>query len=60
MSKTIGITPGPVKYEVADREDLANIKEFNPANTGNVGDVLVRAENGTYEWVALSDLLNGD
>jgi hypothetical protein len=58
MSKVIGVTPGPVKYEVADREDLANFKEFNPANEGAEGDVLIRAENGTYEWASLQDLLD--
>ena len=58
MSKTIGVTPGPVKYEVMDREDLANFKEFNPANEGAIGDVLARAEDGTYEWVDLKDLLD--
>ena len=58
MSKVIGVTPGPVKHEIVDREDLANIKEFKPANEGAIDDVLVRAENGTYEWVDLQSLLD--
>jgi hypothetical protein len=38
MSKTVGMTPGPVK-----------VQEFKPSNTGTEGQVLIKTENG-YEW----------
>ena len=49
MSKTIGITPGPVEFTNLDNEDLAAIKQFNPSNTGSTGQVLTKTANG-YDW----------
>lgn len=49
MSKIIGITPGPVEFTNLDNEDLATIKQFNPANTGSTGQVLTKTANG-YDW----------
>lgn len=49
MSKIIGITPGPVEFTNLDDEDLATIKQFNPANTGSTGQVLTKTANG-YDW----------
>ena len=46
MSKTIGITPGPVQFESLETSD---VKEFKPANSGSTGQVLTKTSNG-YKW----------
>lgn len=55
MSKIIGITPGPVEFTNLDNEDLATIKQFNPANTGSTGQVLTKTATG-YDWETASSV----
>ena len=44
--KKVGITPGPVKFDNMEPND---VKQFNPSNTGTEGQVLTKTNNG-YNW----------
>ena len=44
--KKVGITPGPVKFDNMEPND---VKQFNPSNTGTEGQILTKTNNG-YNW----------
>lgn len=54
MSKTVSMTPGPVKVNIMEEGD---IQQFTPSNTGTEGQVLIKTENG-YEWGDVSGASN--
>ena len=44
--KKVGITPGPVKFENMEPND---VKQFTPSNAGTEGQILTKTSNG-YNW----------
>lgn len=48
--KEVGITPGPVKFDNMEPND---VKQFNPSNEGTEGQVLTKTSNG-YDWATPS------
>ena len=50
--KKVGITPGPVKFENMEPND---VKQFTPSNTGTEGQILTKTSNG-YNWKTPPDV----
>ncbi len=50
--KKVGITPGPVKFENMEPND---VKQFTPSNTGTEGQILKKTSNG-YNWQTPPDV----
>lgn len=48
--KELGITPGPVKFDNMEPND---VKQFTPSNTGTTGQVLTKTNDG-YNWATPS------